>query len=75
MSAIFLIGSVVLFIIMMIIEYRSENDFCHPIKHKRLVEEELKEKREENIKDISEYYMVYYMNKKGQEIGIKKRRI
>ena len=40
MSAIFLIGSVVLFIIMMIIEYKSEDDFCRPIKYKREIEKE-----------------------------------
>ena len=74
MSAIFLIGSVVLFIIMMIIEAMTTDDFGRDIKYKKMVEEELKEKREENIKELSEYYMVYYMNKKGQEIGIKKRR-
>ena len=44
MSAIFLIGSVVLFIIMMIIEYRSEDDFCRPIKYKKMVEEEQRRK-------------------------------
>lgn len=40
MSAIFLIGSVVLFIIMLVIEYRSEDDFCRPIEYKREIEKE-----------------------------------
>lgn len=44
MSAIFLIGSVVLFIILLIIEYRSEDDFCRPIKYKREIEKERKNK-------------------------------
>ena len=39
MSAIFLIGSAVLFIIMMIILYRSDVDFCR--QYKKMVEEKL----------------------------------
>lgn len=40
MSAIFLILACILFIIMMVIEYRSEDDFCRPIKYKREIEKE-----------------------------------
>ena len=40
MSAIFLIFSCILFIIMLVIEYRSEDDFCRPIKYKREIEKE-----------------------------------
>lgn len=44
MSAIFLILTCILFIIMLVIAYRSEDDFCRPIKYKKMVEEERKEK-------------------------------
>ena len=40
MSAIFLILTCVLFIIMLVIAYRSEDDFCRPIKYKREIEKE-----------------------------------
>ena len=40
MSAIFLILTFILFVIMMVIEYRSEDDFCRPIKYKREIEKE-----------------------------------
>ena len=40
MSAIFLIFSCILFIIMMVIEYFSEDDFCRPIKYNREIEKE-----------------------------------
>ena len=40
MSAIFLILGCILFIIMLVIEYRSEDDFCRPIKYKREIEKE-----------------------------------
>lgn len=44
MSAIFLILTCILFVIMMVIVHRSEDDFCRPIKYKKMVEEERKEK-------------------------------
>ena len=40
MSAIFLIMACILFIIMMVCVYRSEDDFCRPIKYKREIEKE-----------------------------------
>ena len=42
MSAIFLILACILFIIMMVIAYRSEDDFCRPIKYKREIEKDNK---------------------------------
>ena len=42
MSALFLILTCILFIIMMVIEYRSEDDFCRPIKYKKEIEKERK---------------------------------
>ena len=38
MSAIFLILIFILFVIMLVIVHRSEDDFCRPIKYKREIE-------------------------------------
>ena len=51
MSAIFLILTGILFIIMLVIDYRSEDDFCRPIKYKR----EIEKNSEENEKVIQDY--------------------
>lgn len=40
MSAIFLILTCILFVIMLVIVHRSEDDFCRPIKYKREIEKE-----------------------------------
>lgn len=40
MAAIFLILPSLLFIIMLVIAYCSEDDFCRPIKYKREIEKE-----------------------------------
>ena len=50
MSAIFLILCCILFIIMMVIEYCNEDDFCRPIKYKRQIEKEIRQNLEKDNK-------------------------
>lgn len=55
MSAIFLILIGILFIIMLVIEYRSEDDFCRPIKYQREIEKERAEDYEKNLEVINDW--------------------